>query len=105
MNPQPPGPQPGALTELSYGHHETNDSISGPWPPLAAVQPLPEPEEWPHTRNPYARARALDATLGDATEHAATSLPLAGVPFAAKNLFDIAGLTTRAGTASTAARR
>ena len=21
MNPRPPGPQPGALTELSYGHH------------------------------------------------------------------------------------
>lgn len=43
------------------------------------------------------RAAALDARIatGDA---ALTRLPLLGVPFAVKNLFDIAGLTTRAGS-------
>ena len=28
LNPRPPGPQPGALTELSYGHRENG---SNPW--------------------------------------------------------------------------
>jgi amidase/aspartyl-tRNA(Asn)/glutamyl-tRNA(Gln) amidotransferase subunit A len=44
-----------------------------------------------------ARAADLDARLaaGDATTRA---LPLLGVPFAVKNLFDVAGLTTRAGS-------
>ncbi len=42
------------------------------------------------------RAAALDAEL--AAGHAATAaLPLLGVPFAVKNLFDVAGITTRAG--------
>lgn len=42
-------------------------------------------------------AAALDARLavGDTTAHA---LPLPGVPFAVKNLFDVAGLTTLAGS-------
>ncbi|MCJ2022213.1 AtzE family amidohydrolase [Methylobacterium sp. E-065] len=40
-----------------------------------------------------ARAEALDAALGEG----ATAGPLAGVPFAVKNLIDVAGLTTRAG--------
>jgi 1-carboxybiuret hydrolase len=42
-------------------------------------------------------AAALDARLavGDGTVHA---LPLLGVPFAVKNLFDVAGLTTLAGS-------
>src|SRR5439155_9680976 len=26
LNPRPPGPQPGALTKLSYGHHDQMDS-------------------------------------------------------------------------------
>jgi len=46
------------------------------------------------------RAAALDAQLsagGDAA-HAARALPLLGVPFAVKNLFDIEGLTTLAGS-------
>ena len=44
-----------------------------------------------------AQARALDARLavGDAATQA---LPLLGVPFAVKNLFDVAGLTTLAGS-------
>ncbi len=42
-------------------------------------------------------ATALDArgAVGDTTAHA---LPLLGVPFAVKNLFDVAGLTTLAGS-------
>lgn len=45
-------------------------------------------------------ARALDAARAvDRRRHAGNDLgPLAGVPFAAKNLFDIAGLPTRAGS-------
>jgi len=43
-----------------------------------------------------ARAAALDERLA-AGEGASEALPLAGVPFAVKNLFDVAGLTTRAG--------
>jgi len=42
-----------------------------------------------------ARAAALDARLSAGEGDA---LPLAGVPFAVKNLFDVAGLTTRAGS-------
>ncbi|WP_296512217.1 AtzE family amidohydrolase [Rhodopseudomonas sp.] len=40
------------------------------------------------------RARAIDATLAGGENVG----PLAGVPFAVKNLFDIAGLSTRAGS-------
>jgi aspartyl-tRNA(Asn)/glutamyl-tRNA(Gln) amidotransferase subunit A len=40
------------------------------------------------------RARALD----DARARGERALPLAGVPFAAKNLFDIAGMPTLAGS-------
>ena len=29
LNPRPPGPQPGALTELSYAHHGTDQSATG----------------------------------------------------------------------------
>jgi len=43
------------------------------------------------------RAAELDARLANATP-AVDSLPLAGVPFAVKNLFDIEGLRTRAGS-------
>ncbi len=43
------------------------------------------------------RAAALDARL-DAGDRSVASLPLLGVPFAVKNLFDVAGLTTRAGS-------
>jgi len=42
------------------------------------------------------RAAALDRRLAD-DDGASDALPLAGVPFAVKNLFDVAGLTTRAG--------
>ena len=46
-----------------------------------------------------ARAAALDQRLADGDgDGAGDALPLAGVPFAVKNLFDIAGLTTRAGS-------
>jgi len=44
-----------------------------------------------------ARAAALDKRLAEGDEGSA-ALPLAGVPFAVKNLFDVAGLTTRAGS-------
>ena len=43
------------------------------------------------------RAAALDARLA-ANDVAIRALPLLGVPFAVKNLFDVAGLTTRAGS-------
>ncbi len=46
-----------------------------------------------------ARARARAASLDAARASGSTLPPLAGVPFAVKNLFDIAGLTTRAGSA------
>jgi len=42
-------------------------------------------------------AAALDARLA-AGEASVRELPLLGVPFAVKNLFDVAGLTTRAGS-------
>jgi len=42
------------------------------------------------------RAATLDQRLADSDGNSA-ALPLAGVPFAVKNLFDVAGLTTRAG--------
>jgi AtzE family amidohydrolase len=41
-----------------------------------------------------ARARAIDAAIAQGEDPG----PLAGVPFAAKNLFDVAGLTTLAGS-------
>jgi len=44
-----------------------------------------------------ARAAALDKRLAEGDAGSA-ALPLAGVPFAVKNLFDVAGLTTRAGS-------
>ena len=50
------------------------------------------------------RARAIDAAPKDAKK----KYPLAGVPFAVKNLFDIAGIATVAGSKinrSTCARR
>src|SRR3989440_4094266 len=30
LNPRPPGPQPGALTKLSYGHHVRGQDRAGP---------------------------------------------------------------------------
>ncbi len=48
-----------------------------------------------------ARARSLDSALAcaeAANAAALRALPLLGVPFAAKNLFDIAGIVTRAGS-------
>src|SRR5438128_2624123 len=46
------------------------------------------------TERARARARAMDAAIA-----AGQSVgPLAGVPFAVKNLFDVAGLPTRAGS-------
>ena len=45
-----------------------------------------------------ARARAIDASPGK------SKLPLAGVPFAVKNLFDIEGLPTVAGSKINRAR-
>lgn len=46
----------------------------------------------------FARAAAIDAALAAGSDPG----PLAGVPFAAKNLFDIAGVVTRAGAKVTA---
>src|SRR5690349_7807485 len=44
-----------------------------------------------------ARARR-EAAAVDATVAAGARLPLAGVPYGVKNLFDVAGVTTRAGS-------
>jgi AtzE family amidohydrolase len=44
------------------------------------------------------RARARAAAIDALTPSARAALPLAGVPFAVKNLFDIAGLATLAGS-------
>jgi 1-carboxybiuret hydrolase len=44
------------------------------------------------------RARARAMTLDRARADGVALPPLAGVPFAAKNLFDVAGITTRAGS-------
>src|ERR1700726_4457008 len=44
------------------------------------------------------RAVAKAAAIDKAPANARAALPLAGVPFAVKNLFDIAGLPTRAGS-------
>jgi AtzE family amidohydrolase len=44
-----------------------------------------------------ARAAALDGELAEGNATTA-ALPLLGVPFAVKNLFDVAGITTRAGS-------
>lgn len=44
------------------------------------------------------RARARAATLDRARTNGSPLPPLVGVPFAAKNLFDVAGVTTRAGS-------
>ncbi|MDM0111476.1 AtzE family amidohydrolase [Variovorax sp. J22R133] len=44
------------------------------------------------------RAAALDAQLASAQREQLRKLPLLGVPFAVKNLFDIDGLTTLAGS-------
>jgi AtzE family amidohydrolase len=48
------------------------------------------------------RAREIDATLagpkGPAIAGDSAAMPLLGVPFAVKNLFDVAGLSTRAGS-------
>ena len=49
------------------------------------------------TDKTYARALA-EADAVDAAVAAGKALPLAGVPYAVKNLFDIAGVTTRAGS-------
>jgi aspartyl-tRNA(Asn)/glutamyl-tRNA(Gln) amidotransferase subunit A len=46
----------------------------------------------------FARAAALDAAIASGADPG----PLAGVPFAAKNLFDVAGVVTRAGAKVTA---
>jgi len=50
------------------------------------------------------RARARAAALDRARAAGAPCGPLAGVPFAVKNLFDVAGLVTRAGAALNATR-
>src|ERR1700730_5435490 len=44
------------------------------------------------------RAVAKAAAIDKAPANARAALPLAGVPFAVKNLFDIAGMSTRAGS-------
>jgi AtzE family amidohydrolase len=45
-----------------------------------------------------ARAVALDQWIARASPEERAALPLLGVPFAVKNLFDVAGLATRAGS-------
>jgi len=44
------------------------------------------------------RAAQVDASLASSNAHRTRELPLLGVPFAVKNLFDIAGLQTLAGS-------
>jgi 1-carboxybiuret hydrolase len=50
------------------------------------------------------RAVARAAAIDKAPANARAALPLAGVPFAVKNLFDIAGLPMRAGSKINRAR-
>jgi amidase/aspartyl-tRNA(Asn)/glutamyl-tRNA(Gln) amidotransferase subunit A len=50
------------------------------------------------TARARARAAHIDATLAGSGRAALARLPLLGVPFAVKNLFDVRGLPTRAGS-------
>src|SRR5439155_132327 len=59
---------------------------------VATALALPVEEAWrPAAR---AKARAVDAAIAAGQKVG----PLAGVPFAVKNLFDVKGLSTRAGS-------
>ena len=69
-----------AVTETAIAHVEATNARLG-----AFTDPT------------FARARA-EADAVDAAVAAGKTLPLAGVPYAVKNLFDIAGVTTRAGS-------
>lgn len=64
---------------------------------IEAVEPTVNAFTHRSAERALATAAALDARL-DAGVPDAHALPLAGVPFAVKNLFDIAGVTTLAGS-------
>jgi 1-carboxybiuret hydrolase len=63
---------------------------------LAHVAAL-DPKLTAFTHGTYKRARAKAAAIDAARAAGQATGPLAGVPFAVKNLYDIAGVTTRAG--------
>ena len=73
-----------AMVEASLARIESTDGEINAFTDLTAERAL-------------RRAAELDAELAD-RNGAAAALPLLGVPFAVKNLFDVAGLTTRAGS-------
>jgi aspartyl-tRNA(Asn)/glutamyl-tRNA(Gln) amidotransferase subunit A len=75
-----------AVTEAALARIEATDPAVNAFTAVTAGRALAE-------------AAAVDATLAAGRPVG----PLAGVPWAAKNLFDIAGITTRAGAALTAA--
>jgi AtzE family amidohydrolase len=71
-------------------------------PRLAAVAPPPLPDQAPAEDGAVARAAALQPHLNAFTtilsDASATPGPLAGLPFAVKDLFDVAGTVTLAGS-------
>jgi amidase/aspartyl-tRNA(Asn)/glutamyl-tRNA(Gln) amidotransferase subunit A len=50
------------------------------------------------TQRARARAAVLDEWIAQAGSESKAAMPLLGVPFAVKNLFDVAGIATRAGS-------
>jgi aspartyl-tRNA(Asn)/glutamyl-tRNA(Gln) amidotransferase subunit A len=64
---------------------------------IARIEAL-DPQLNCFTDKTYSRAEAAAAAVDAAIARGAPTGPLAGVPFAVKNLFDIAGLATRAGS-------
>ncbi len=70
-----------AVTEAALGRIETRDDAYGAFTDVVAERAL-------------ARAAAIDAARARGERLG----PLAGAPFAVKNLFDVKGLTTRAGS-------
>ena len=70
-----------AATEAALARIKQHDTILNSFTDVTAERAL-------------AKARAIDADIAAGK----TVGPLAGVPFAVKNLFDVAGLSTRAGS-------
>ena len=70
-----------AATEAALARIKQHDGVLNAFTDVTAERAL-------------AKARAVDADIAAGKEVG----PLAGVPFAVKNLFDVAGLSTRAGS-------
>ena len=74
-----------ALVEASLRRIAATDGVVNAFTDLTAERALQ-------------RAAVLDAQIAAEGRGSIASLPLLGVPFAVKNLFDVAGVTTRAGS-------